>query len=36
LVERQRGPQILQSQRTRVEYVTFHHCACPLYPQKRM
>jgi hypothetical protein len=36
LVERQRGPPILQSQRNRVEYVTFHHCACPLYPQKRM
>lgn len=35
LAERQRGPQILHSQRNRVEYVTFHHCACPLYHQKQ-
>ena len=33
LVERQRGPQILQSQRNRVEYVTFRHCLSALPPR---
>jgi len=33
LVERQRGPQILQSQRNRVEFVTFRHCLSALPPR---